>query len=128
MSEAMPEFSTAEMVQMPIEDSAAVITKPFVIEPKEAPKKTPEKVPEVNVNPFTGKVKGRKVRMRLRPDLDSRIIKELSKNELVVVVGEKGEFWAVQAPVGTKAYIFRSFVLDNVVEGNRVNIRLEPSL
>ena len=66
--------------------------------------------------------------MRLRPDLDSRIIKELTKNELVTVVGEKGDFWAVQPPAGTKAYIFRSFVLDNVVEGNRVNVRLEPSL
>ncbi len=66
--------------------------------------------------------------MRLRPDLDSRIIKELNKNEFVTVIGEKGDFWAVQAPADTKAYIFRSFVLDNVVEGNRVNIRLEPSL
>jgi hypothetical protein len=87
-----------------------------------------EKVPELSVNPFTGKVKGRKVRMRLRPDLDSRIIKELTRNELVTVVGEKGEFWAVQAPAGTKGYVFRSFILDNVVEGNRVNVRLEPSL
>ncbi len=66
--------------------------------------------------------------MRLRPDLDSRIIKELSKNELVTIIGEKGDFWAVQAPAGTKAFIFRSFVLDNVVEGTRVNVRLEPSL
>ncbi len=127
IGDAMPEFPTAEVVQMPIEDSS-VITKPIIAESKPAPKKTPEKVPEVSVNPFTGKIKGRKVRMRLRPDLDSRIIKELSKNELVTVIGEKGDFWAVQAPAGTKAYIFRSFVLDNVVESNRVNIRLEPSL
>ena len=27
-----------------------------------------------------------------------------------------------------KAYVFRSFVLDNVVEGNRVNVRLFPDL
>jgi hypothetical protein len=127
MHEAIPEFPTAEIVQMPIEEAIPVITAPLIIEPK-APRKIPEKVPEVSVNPFTGKIKGRKVRMRLRPDLDSRIIKELSKNELVTVIGEKGDFWAVQAPAGTKAYIFRSFVLDNVVEGNRVNIRLEPGL
>ncbi len=125
-SETMPEFPSAEVMQMPIEESISI--KPIVAEPRVAPKKTPEKVPEVSVNPFTGKIKGRKVRMRLRPDLDSRIIKELSKNELVTVIGEKGEFWAVQAPAGTKAYIFRSFVLDNVIEGNRVNVRLEPSL
>ena len=127
-SEAFPEFLTAEIVQMPIEESATSIATPIVAEPKTVSKKAVEKVPEVNVNPFTGKIKGRKVRMRLRPDLDSRIIKELSKNELVTIIGEKGDFWAVQAPAETKAYIFRSFVLDNVVEGNRVNIRLEPSL
>jgi hypothetical protein len=127
IGEVMPEFQAAEVVQMPIEEMTPIITKSLA-ESKSALKKTPEKVPEASVNPFTGKIKGRKVRMRLRPDLDSRIIKELSKNELVMIVGEKGDFWAVQAPAGTKAYIFRSFVLDNVVEGNRVNVRLEPSL
>jgi hypothetical protein len=127
-SEAMSEFPTMEAVQMPIEESIPAMTKSMSAESKAPLKKNSEKVPEATVNPFTGKIKGRKVRMRLRPDLDSRIIKELSKNELVVVIGEKEDFWAVQAPAGTKAYIFRSFVLDNVVEGNRVNIRLEPSL
>ncbi len=121
MGEAMPELTATEIVQMPIEESV-------VAHPKTPAKKTPEKASEVSVNPFTGKIKGRKVRMRLRPDLDSRIIKELSKNDLVIVIGEKEGFWAVQAPADTKAYIFRSFVLDNVVEGSRVNIRLEPSL
>lgn len=128
MPDAMPEFPTMEAIQMPIELSSPVIEAPVIAEPKVVAKKVVEKVPEVNVNPFTGKIKGRKVRMRLRPDLDSRIIKELARNELVTIVGEKGDFWAVQAPAGTKGYVFRSFVLDNVVEGNRVNVRLEPSL
>lgn len=127
-SEALPEFSAVETIQFPIEEAPPAIQAPVIVaEPKAAPKKVAEK-PEVNVNPFTGKIKGRKVRMRLRPDLDSRIIKELSKNELVTIIGEKGDFWAALAPSGTKGYIFRSFVLDNVVEGNRVNVRLEPSL
>ena len=126
--EPMQEFPKAEVVQMPIEEAAPLFTAPVVVEPKVEPKKVVQKVPEVSVNPFTGKVKGKKVRMRLRPDMDSRIIKELNKNELVTVIGEKGDFWAVQAPADTKAYVFRSFVLDNVVEGNHVNIRLEPSL
>lgn len=131
-SEAMPEFPSAavETIQFPIEEAPpAVVAEPVVAaEPKASAKKVAEKAPEVNVNPFTGKIKGRKVRMRLRPDLDSKIIKEMAKSELVTIVGEKGDFWAVQPPAGTKAYIFRSFVLDNVVEGNRVNIRLEPSM
>lgn len=126
MPDAMPDFPRIESIQMPIEE--APVATPAVAEPKAAARKVVEQVPEVNVNPFTGKIKARKVRMRLRPDLDSRIIKELTKNELVTIVGEKGDFWAVQAPSGTKGYVFRSFVLDNVVEGNRVNVRLEPSL
>jgi hypothetical protein len=128
-SEAVSESLTTEAIRMPIEEAAPVAIAPRFSEPSKAsPKKIVEKIPEVNVNPFTGKIKGRKVRMRLRPDLDSRIMKELSKNELVTIIGEKGDFWAVQAPAGTKAYVFRSFILDNVVEGNRVNVRLEPSL
>lgn len=83
---------------------------------------------EIPVSPFTGKIRGKKVRLRLDADLDSRIIRELDKNELVSVVGEKGNFYAVQAPAGNKAYVFRSFVLDDVIEGSRVNIRLEPDL
>ena len=128
--EPMLEFPTSETVQMPIEEPShpMIAPAPAIVEPKVRSKKISEKVQEVSINPFTGKIKGRKVRMRLRPDLDSRIIKELSKNELVIVVGEKGDFWAVQAPSGTKGYVFRSFVLDNVIEGSHVNIRLEPSL
>lgn len=86
------------------------------------------KTPEVPFSPFTGKVKGRKVRMRLQPDLDSRIIKELNKNDFLSVIGDKGDFWAVEPPAGIKAFVFRSFILENVVEGNRVNVRLEPHL
>jgi len=88
----------------------------------------PAKLIEKPVPAFTGKVKGRKVRMRANADLESRVIKELEKNTLITVLGEKGDFWAVEPPKETKAYVFRSFVLDNVVEGNRVNIRLEPDL
>ncbi len=79
-----------------------------------------------SLKPFTGKVNGKKVRMRTSADLDSHIVCELSKDDLIVVTGEKGEFYAVEPPQEVKAYIFRSFVLDNVVEGNRVNVRLSP--
>ncbi len=84
--------------------------------------------PEVPFSPFTGKIKAKKVRLRLRPDLDSHVIKELNKQDLVSVVGEKGDFWAVEPPSHFKAFVFRSFVLDNVIEANHVNVRLEPSL
>ncbi|HSX12466.1 MAG TPA: SH3 domain-containing protein [Rhabdochlamydiaceae bacterium] len=77
---------------------------------------------------FTGKVKGNKVRVRVQPDLDCQVIKELNKHDLVTVVDENSEFWAIQPPEGIKAYVFRSFILDNTVEGNRVNVRLQPNL
>ncbi len=124
---AFPEVSLVPAIQAPVEtlvqealQAPALQAAPIAAAPKI------EK--EVPFKPFTGKVKGRKVRMRLRPDLDSRIIKELNKNELVSIIGEKGDFWAVEAPAETKAYVFRSYVLDNVVEANHVNVRLEPSL
>lgn len=129
MPDAMIEFPMLEVAQvntLPLQEVAPV--EIAIPEAPVATKKVVEKTPEINVNPFTGKIKARKVRMRLKPDLDSRIIKEVSKNEFVTVIGEKGDFWAVQAPNNTKAYVFRSFILDNVVEGNHVNVRLEPSL
>lgn len=112
--ETMPEFSSADAFQVPVQE--------FHSESKATPKT------QAPFTPFTGKIKGKKVRLRLSADLDSKIIKELNKNELVSIVGEKEDFWAVQPPADTKVYVFRSFVLDNVVEGNRVNVRLEPSL
>ncbi|MGR3973288.1 MAG: SH3 domain-containing protein [Candidatus Rhabdochlamydia sp.] len=78
--------------------------------------------------PFTGKVKAQKVRIRAFADTDSPVVKELSRDDLIVVVGEKGDFYAVEPAQGTKAYVFRTFVLNGAIEGNRVNIRLQPSL
>jgi len=76
--------------------------------------------------PFTGKVLASKVRVRIKPDLDSHIFRQIGKNDLLLVIGEEGDFYAVQPPKDTKAYVFRSYILDNVVEANRVNVRLEP--
>jgi len=76
---------------------------------------------------FTGKITGSNVRMRTSADLESHIIAELSKDEYVVVTDEKDDFYAVEAPAGLKAYIFRGFVIDDIIEGDRVNIRLSPN-
>lgn len=77
---------------------------------------------------FTGKVLKNKVRMRLHPSLDGAIIKELHADDMVMIVGETEEFYAVEPPADLKAYIFRTYVLDGVIEGNHVNVRLEPDL
>lgn len=77
---------------------------------------------------FTGKITKNKVRMRLQPNLDGPILRELSRDEMLIVVGETEDFYAVQPNDNIKAYIFRTYVLDGVVEGNKVNVRLEPDL
>lgn len=79
-------------------------------------------------SPFTGRVAVNKVRMRLQPDLNGHIVKELVKNDYIKVINQEGDFYCVEPPESFKAYVFRSFVIDNIVEGNRVNIRLEPDL
>lgn len=95
----------------------------------QVPTGSPSDVSSENlVSPFTGKIRGSKVRMRLNADLEGRIVKEFDKNELVSVVGEKGDFYVIEAPSDIKAYIFRSFVLDGIVEVNRVNLRMHPDL
>lgn len=81
-----------------------------------------------SISPFTGRITKNKVRLRLQPNLDAKILKELSKDELVIVTGESEDFYAIKPPAETKGFIFRTFVLDNVIEGNRVNVRLEPEL
>lgn len=87
--------------------------------------------PKVAAKPFeafTGKVTKNKVRLRLQPTLDGPVLRELNRNDLLVVLGETDEFYALKPPANMKAYIFRTYVLDNVVEGSRVNVRLKPEL
>lgn len=76
--------------------------------------------------PFTGKMTGSRVRVRLQPSLDGLILKELVQGELVIVTGEIDDFYAVKPDPKCKGYIYRAYVLDNVVEANNVNLRLEP--
>lgn len=91
----------------------------------EAGPKAPEKQMP-SFSPFTGKLIANKVRMRAGPDLESSIVRRLNKNDLLLVVGEENGFYVVNPLKDTKAYVFRSYVLDGIVEANRVNVRLEP--
>lgn len=77
---------------------------------------------------FTGKIVGSKVRMRTQPNLDSHVVSETRVGQLFAVTGEEGEYYAVQPKPEIKGYVFRTFVLDGVVEGDRVNVRLYPDI
>lgn len=81
-----------------------------------------------NFEAFTGKITKNKVRMRLQPTYDGSVIQELKRNDLVIILGETEDFYAVQPPPDTRAYVFRTYILDNMIEGNRVNVRLKPDL
>lgn len=101
-------------------------TQPPQSMPSTAPQEAPQ--PQKPFTAFTGRTVKNKVRIRLQPTLDAPILREINKGDLFVVVGETDDFYAVKAPADIKGYIFRTYVLDNIVEGNRVNVRLEPSL
>jgi uncharacterized protein YgiM (DUF1202 family) len=77
---------------------------------------------------FTGKVNRNRVRMRTDSSLESSIVREIDRGELLVVVGETNEFYEVQPPEDLKAYVFRSYLIDDVVEASQVNVRLAPNL
>lgn len=85
-----------------------------------------ETMTETPFAPFTGKITRPKVRIRTQASLDGAIVKELQKGEYVLVTGLTDEYYIIKPPEGIKAYIFRTFVLDNIVEGKNVNVRLNP--
>lgn len=78
--------------------------------------------------PFAAKIIGSKVRMRTQPSTDAFIVQEVETGDLFSVTGQKDGFLAVEPPKTIKGYIFRTYVLDGVVEGSRVNVRLFPDL
>jgi len=84
--------------------------------------------PKTKFEPFTGKVSKSKVRLRLQPNYDGQVVKEIEPGDLFLVLNQSEDFFAVKPPAEFKAYVFRTFVLDDVVEGNRVNVRLKPDL
>jgi len=100
-------------------------TQDALVQNASAPKQVTKKAP---FKSFTGKLIKDRVRMRLQPNLDAHIFKELHKDDLVLVVDEEEDFYACQPPQNLNAYIFRTYVLDDVVEGNNVNVRLDPDI
>ncbi len=77
---------------------------------------------------FTGKIIGSKVRLRTQPTMDSHVVCETRNGQLFAVTGEEPDHYAIQPKKGMKGFVFRTFVLDGVVEGERVNVRLYPDI
>jgi len=77
-------------------------------------------------SPFTGKVTRNKVRLRLQPSLEGQVVRELDCGDMLVIVDERDDFFAVRPPADIKGYVFRPYVIDGTIEGNHVNVRLLP--
>lgn len=90
--------------------------------------KAPQAETKTTFQPFTGKVIGNKVRLRLSPTLEGQIVRELNKGEIYAVVAENQDYYGVVPKNELKAYIFRTHVLENRIEGNNVNVRSAPNL
>lgn len=122
VADVKPPLQAPSVTAQPSEEKPTTPDTPV----KEVKKSPP--VAAVKLDPFTGKISKNKVRIRLQPSFDASVLKELNLNDLVVVDGESEDFYAIQPPADVKAYVFRTFVLDNVIEGSRVNARLKPDL
>lgn len=77
--------------------------------------------------PYVAQVTGSQVRLRLDANYDAAIFKELPKGQILYVVGEKGDFYAVVPPEELKGYIWRNYILDGKVDATALNVRLAPS-
>lgn len=83
---------------------------------------------QTHFSSFTGKIIGDKVRMRLHPNLEGHIVRESHKGEIYAVVCESEDYYGVVPADDMKAYIYRTYILDNKVEADHVNVRLHPNL
>ena len=62
----------------------------------------------------------------MQASYEGGIVRELNKDEMVSVLGETDGFYAIHPPSDLRGYVYRTYVLDNIVEGDKVNVRLKP--
>ncbi len=75
--------------------------------------------------PFEGQVITENVRVRSEPSTKGIIVKELKAGEHLRIVGEYGDFFAVQPEM---VWVYGRYVSDGQITGDHVNVRLHPDL
>lgn len=108
-----------------------LLCSPFCLQAETETGKSPSKSenrPAAKFEPFTGKIMKNRVRLRLQSSYDGFVVRELNRNDLILILGEVDDFYVIQPPNDLRGYVFRTYVLDNVIEGNKVNVRLKPDL
>lgn len=100
------------------------------LEPTTAEEPAPEAppTPKKPFEAFTGKITKNKVRLRLQPNFDGTPLRELNRDQLLLIIDEADDFYAVKPLNDIKGYIYRTYVLDDTIEGTRVNVRTKPDL
>ncbi len=86
-----------------------------------------QQTPVESFKQFSGKIVGDRVRMRIHPNIESHIVQEIPKGQIFAVVDEVDGYYGVYPSKDMRAYIYRTYVLDNRVEAQHVNVRLHPS-
>ena len=82
-----------------------------------------------SVHPFTGEINASHVNIRSGPSINYYPVGQLSRHDLVSVVGTRRGWYAIAAPHGTRCYIARQFVKPNAdgtagrVTGDYINVR-----
>ncbi len=118
-----------ELVPIAVQENGTPIS-PTSSTPINPPVTTPvvlhTPLPTTPFEPFTGIISGSKVRMRTQPSLEGHVVRETTRGDLFAVMGETQDYYAILPPKGSKGYVFRTFILDGKVEGERVNVRLSP--
>lgn len=90
--------------------------------------KAQTKAAPVKETAFTGATVRDKVRLRLQPDLNAKVVKDLGRGEFLLIVGEDNTFYRVKPDSDQKAYVYAKYVNDGKISGDRVNVRLQPDL
>ncbi len=82
-----------------------------------------------SVHPFTGEITASHVNIRSGPSINYYPVGQLSRNDLVSVLGTRRGWYAIAAPHGTRCYIARQFVKPDAdgtsgrVTGDYINVR-----
>lgn len=98
---------------------------PLIAKPQQI--KQTKQAPVESFKPFSGRINGDKVRMRLHPNIESQIVQETTKGQIFAVVDETDGYYGIHPSKDMYAYIYKTYVLDNRVEAQHVNVRLHPS-
>ena len=100
-------------------------------EPAAAPSASPAE-PSAAAAPFVGTITGSKVNIRAGANRNYEIVHQIAKGEQLVIVGQRGEWYAVELPPEAACFVAAKFVTlegknSGRVNSTTLNVRSGPS-